>query len=98
NSNPKRTVRIRTKGEKAFITIKGESSSDNTTRMEWEKEISVAEALQLLALCEKGIIEKIRYSVHYKEHIFEIDEFFGENSGLIIAEIELKTKEEFFEK
>ena len=97
SSNPLRTVRIRTKGDKGFITIKGVSSASGMSRFEWEKEITIAEATDLLQLCE-GAIKKIRYEVVYKNHAFEIDVFEGENSGLIIAEIELHTEDETFEK
>lgn len=98
NSDPERTVRVRIKGNKGFITIKGKGNASGTTRMEWEKEIQVTEAEVLLQLCEEGSIEKIRYEVPYGNHIFEVDEFFGENNGLIIAEIELKDENEGFLK
>ncbi len=98
NSHKARTVRVRLKGERGFLTIKGASSNNGLSRFEWEKEISKTEATQLLSLCEPGAIDKIRYEVKMKEHIFEIDEFFGENMGLIIAEIELNTENEAFEK
>jgi adenylate cyclase len=98
NSNPERTVRVRTKGNQGFLTIKGKSNESGTSRMEWEKEISVADAEQLLALCEKGSIDKIRYEVKVGNHIFEIDEFFGDNAGLVIAEVELSDENESFEK
>lgn len=98
NSHPERTVRIRIKGEQGFITIKGKGNESGTTRMEWEKEIPAADAEQLLALCEKGAIDKIRYEIKAGNHLYEVDEFFGENSGLIIAEIELNDENETFEK
>lgn len=98
NSNPERTVRIRIKGESGFLTIKGKGNESGTTRLEWETEISLTEAKPLLAICEKGIIDKIRYEVEVGKHIYEVDEFFGENAGLIIAEIELKDENEAFEK
>lgn len=98
NSNPERTVRVRTKGDKGFITIKGKSNDAGTSRMEWEKEISPADAKQLLALCEKGSIDKIRYEVKVGNHTFEVDEFFGDNTGLTIAEVELSDENEAFEK
>jgi len=98
NKDPERTVRIRIYGEKGFITIKGKSNSSGTTRFEWEKEIPLSEAEQLLLLCEPGIIEKIRYEVNYKGHLYEVDEFSGDNQGLIMAEIELKSEDEVFEK
>jgi len=98
NTHKERAVRVRIKGEKAFITIKGISNTEGTTRFEWEKEISVEEAEQLIELCESNLIEKIRYEVKSEFHFFEIDEFFGENEGLVIAEIELSEENEIFEK
>lgn len=98
NTHPERTVRVRIKGEKAFITVKGKTGISGTTRSEWETEIPVADAEHLLTLCEKGIIEKIRYEVKAGSHLFEVDEFLGENKGLVIAEIELKQENEPFEK
>ncbi len=90
SSNPDRTVRVRTWGNKAFITIKGKSSSDGTSRYEWEKEIDYKDALSLLDLCEPGIIKKHRHIIPLNKTLkFEVDEFFEENKGLIIAEIEL---------
>lgn len=98
NSHPERTVRVRTKGDKGFLTIKGKSNESGTSRPEWEKEITTADAEQLLELCEKGVIDKIRYEVKMGNHIFEVDEFFGENEGLVIAEVELSDEDELFEK
>jgi adenylate cyclase len=98
NSNPERTVRIRIKGESGFLTIKGKGNATGVSRFEWETEISLTEAKPLLALCEKGVIQKTRYEVKYGKHIFEIDVFSRENEGLIIAEIELTSEEEQFEK
>ncbi len=98
NTNPERTVRVRIKGEKAFLTIKGKGNESGLSRFEWEKEIPVDEAQQLLQLCEKGTIEKTRFEVKSGKHVFEIDEFYGNNNGLIIAEIELTSEEELFEK
>ena len=98
SSVPGRTVRIRIKGNKGFITIKGVSSESGMSRFEWEKEIPIDEAKALLQLCEKGVIDKTRFEVKMGNHIFEIDEFYGENEGLIIAEIELKSETETFEK
>ncbi len=98
NSDPIRTVRVRVKGEKGFITIKGEGSASGTSRYEWEKEIDVTEAEELLMLCEKGKIEKTRFEIPFGNHIFEVDEFYGENQGLVVAEIELKTENEVFLK
>jgi len=98
NSNPERTVRIRIKGTKGFITIKGIGNESGASRLEWEKEIPVDEAKALLKLCEKGVIEKTRYEVKSGNHIIEIDEFHGDNKGLIMAEIELKDENESIEK
>ena len=98
NSNAERTVRVRIKDEKGFLTIKGKSNATGLSRFEWEKEIPVAEAKKLLQLCEKGIIEKIRYEIQVGEHLFEVDEFFGENDGLVLAEVELQSEAEEFEK
>jgi len=98
NSDPERTVRIRTKGEIGFITVKGKSSENGTTRFEWETELSLMEALPMLGLCEKGIIDKTRYEIEIGNHTFEVDEFHGDNHGLIIAEIELSSENEPFEK
>lgn len=98
NSNPERTVRIRIKGEKGYITIKGKGNKSGLSRFEWEKEIPVADAERLLLLCEKGIIDKIRHEVKFDTHIIEVDVFFGENEGLVIAEIEVKSENEKVEK
>jgi CYTH domain-containing protein len=97
-SHPERTVRIRIKGQKGFITIKGEGNESGTSRMEWEKEIPVAEAKLLLQLCKKGVIEKTRYEVQSGKHTIEIDVFHGDNDGLIMAEIELENEDETIEK
>jgi CYTH domain-containing protein len=98
NTHKERTVRIRIKGDKGFLTVKGESSNDGLMRFEWEKEISKTEAKSLLKLCESGIIDKIRYEVNVGNHIFEVDEFYGDNEGLIVAEVELKNESESFER
>ena len=98
SSVPERTVRVRIKGDKGFLTIKGASNETGLSRFEWEKEIPVDEATALLELCEKGIVDKTRFEVKIGNHIFEVDEFYGENKGLIIAEVELKSETETFEK
>lgn len=98
NSNPERTVRVRIKGSKGFLTIKGKGNETGTTRLEWEKEITVSEAELLLPLCEKGAIAKIRYEVNVGKHVYEVDVFSGENDGLVVAEIELTSEDEIFEK
>ncbi|MDG1038218.1 MAG: CYTH domain-containing protein [Polaribacter sp.] len=98
NSDKNRTVRIRITNEKGFMTIKGISSATGTTRFEWEKEITKEEAEDLLLLCEPSIIEKTRYLVKVGHHIFEVDEFYGDNEGLVIAEVELNSENETFTK
>ncbi|WP_456438820.1 CYTH domain-containing protein [Psychroserpens sp.] len=97
NTNSERTVRVRLKGKKGFLTVKGKSTNDGLSRFEWEKEISKKDAKALLDLCEEGVIDKIRYEVKQGEHVFEIDEFFGDNEGLIIAEVELEHENDSFE-
>lgn len=98
NSAPERTVRIRIKDNKGFITIKGKGDATGTTRFEWEKEIDFHEAEALLQLCETGVIDKTRYLIPKGKHTFEVDIFEGENKGLIVAEIELSDANETFEK
>lgn len=98
NTHKKRTVRVRLTGDDGFLTIKGESSSSGLSRFEWEKNIPKEEAEQLLQLCEEGVIDKIRYEVKVDGHIFEVDEFFGDNKGLIVAEVELNSETEQFTK
>jgi CYTH domain-containing protein len=98
NSDKNRTVRIRITDEKAFITIKGKSNKAGTTRFEWEKEIPFFEAEELLLLCEASIIEKHRYLIKKGTHTFEVDVFLGDNLGLLVAEIELNSENETFEK
>jgi adenylate cyclase len=97
NTHKERTVRVRLKGEKGFITVKGQSTNDGLSRFEWEKEISREEGEALLKHCEPGVIDKTRYEVKAGNHIFEIDVFYGDNEGLIIAEIELEQEDEIFE-
>ena len=98
NTHKERTVRVRIKGEEAFITVKGISNAEGTTRLEWEKEIPLKDAEMLLTICEPNLIEKTRFEVKIGNHIFEVDEFYGENEGLVIAEIELTSENEDFEK
>ena len=98
NADKNRTVRIRTSDDNAFLTIKGKSNSSGTTRFEWEKEIDITEAEQLLLLCEPSIINKTRFYIKSEHHMFEVDEFYGENRGLIVAEIELNSENESFKK
>ncbi|WP_442787363.1 CYTH domain-containing protein [Flavobacterium suncheonense] len=98
NSHPERTVRVRIKGNKGFLTVKGKGNEAGTTRLEWEKEIPLTDVELLLPLCEKGVIDKIRYEVNVGKHVYEVDVFLGDNEGLIIAEIELSSETEPFEK
>jgi adenylate cyclase len=98
SSVPERTVRVRVKGDKGYITIKGIGNKSGVSRYEWEKEIPVTEAQELMKICEPGVIDKTRYQVEVGKHVFEVDEFYGENEGLIVAEIELSSEKEKFEK
>jgi len=98
NSDKTRNVRIRVTNDKAFLTIKGASNASGTTRFEWEKEINRQEAEQLLLLCEPTIIEKKRYYIKNDDLIFEVDEFYADNQGLILAEIELNSEHQKFKK
>ena len=98
STNPKRTVRVRIKGDAGFLTIKGKGNQSGASRFEWEKEIPLLEAQKLLKLCKKGVIDKIRYEVKVDKHIFEVDTFFGKNQGLVIAEVELTAENEIFTK
>lgn len=93
-----RTVRIRIRDEKGYLTIKGASNASGMSRYEWEKEIPFNEAQELMKLCEPGIIDKTRYLVKSGKHTFEVDEFYGENEGLILAEVELGSEDELYEK
>ena len=98
SSVPERTVRVRVKGEQGFLTIKGMGSVSGASRYEWEREISLAEAEELLAICEPGVIDKTRHLVEFAGKTFEVDEFHGDNHGLTVAEIELSAEDEMFEK
>ena len=93
-----RTVRVRIRGERGFLTIKGPSRDGGLSRYEWEKEIPLQEAEELMLLCEPGMIDKTRYLVQSGKHVFEVDEFYGENEGLVMAEVELASESEAFER
>ncbi len=93
-----RTVRVRIRDSRGFLTIKGPSNKDGISRYEFEKEILLEEAEQLMKLCEPGRIDKTRFLVKSGNHTFEVDEFYGENEGLVIAEVELQSEDEPFEK
>lgn len=98
SSIPERTVRVRIKGSSGFITIKGIGNSSGASRYEWEKEIPVTEVEELLKICEPGVIDKTRYEVKAGTLKFEVDEFYGENQGLTVAEIELPSEDTEFAK
>lgn len=98
SSQKGRTVRVRLRDKKAYLTIKGPSRDGGLSRYEFEKEITIDEGLSLLTLCEPGVIEKDRWLVPCGKHTFEVDEFFGENEGLLLAEVELSAPDESFEK
>ena len=93
-----RTVRVRIRDGKGYLTIKGASDASGISRYEWEKEIPFQEAEELMRLCEPGVIDKIRYLVRSGIHVFEVDEFYGENEGLVIAEVELSAADEDYLK
>lgn len=101
-SAPGRTVRVRLSGEKGYLTIKGPACGSDgqvgISRFEWEKEISAEEAGSLMKLCEPGVIDKVRHLVKAGSHIWEVDEFHGDNEGLVVAEIELSSEDEEFER
>lgn len=92
-----RTVRVRIRDEKGFLTIKGPSTDNGLSRYEWESEIKVDEARELMRLCQPGMIDKTRYLVRSGRHIFEVDEFYGENDGLVVAEVELGSVDEEYD-
>ena len=93
-----RTVRVRIRDERGYLTIKGPSENGGLSRYEFEKEITLDEAEHLMRLCEPGIIDKTRWLVKSGRHTFEVDEFFGENEGLVMAEVELGAEDESYEK
>ena len=92
------TVRVRVRDDKGYLTIKAPSVGGGLKRYEFEKEITLDEAEQLMKLCEPGIIDKTRYLVKSGQHTFEVDEFYGENEGLVMAEVELRSEDESYEK
>ena len=95
--DPKRTVRVRIREDQGFLTIKGMSSENGLSRFEWEKEIPLDEAQELITLCLPTVIEKTRYEVTYKGVLFEIDEFEGAHNGLVLVEVELNSTKDIFE-
>ena len=94
SSVPERTVRVRIYADQGFLTIKGKSNESGLSRYEWEKPIPLADAQALLALCEPGKIDKTRYLVNYQSQLFEVDEFYGDNQGLVMAELELESEQQ----
>ena len=99
SKDPKRSVRIRLNNRKGWITIKGESDKKGLSRMEWEREIPLKTAKKLLKICLPNPINKIRYKIQLNNNItIEVDEFLGHNKGLVLAEIELISKDQPFEK
>lgn len=92
------STRVRVRGDKGYLTIKGPSMDGGLSRFEWEKEIPESEAWELLKLCHGGIIDKTRHLVKCGNHTFEVDEFHGDNDGLVVAEVELENPDETFER
>jgi CYTH domain-containing protein len=93
-----RTVRVRIRDARGYLTIKGPAIGGGFSHYEFEKEITLTEAEELMKLCEPGLIDKTRYLVKSGQHIFEVDEFYGENAGLVIAEVELGSEDEPYKK
>jgi adenylate cyclase len=96
SSDKARVVRVRIEGDKAYITIKGKSVG--ATRGEWEYPVPVVDAEELLALCEQPLVEKVRTRIDAGRHTWEVDEFFGVNAGLLVAEIELASEDDVFDR
>ncbi len=98
-SDQGRTVRIRIRDDKGYLTIKGRSDESGLSRYEWEREIPLADAESMMNICMPGVIDKIRYLVRIDEsHVAEVDEFMGDNQGLVVAEVELESTDDSFEK
>lgn len=93
-----KTVRVRIRDDRGYLTIKGPSDQAGLARYEFETEISLSDAEDLMKLCEPGIIDKTRYLVRSSDHVFEVDEFYGDNEGLVMAEVELHSEDEAFQK
>ncbi|MBT3236416.1 MAG: CYTH domain-containing protein [Bdellovibrionales bacterium] len=98
SSVKERTVRVRIKGDGGFLTIKGIGNDSGASRYEFEQSITTKDANDLLKICEPGVIDKTRTNVVIERHTFEVDRFFGENQGLIVAEVELTSENEDFTK
>jgi len=97
-SAPGITVRVRIRGERGYVTIKGPSTKSGLGRSEFEYEIPVADVESMLAFCRKGVVEKVRHLIPQGKHVWEVDVFAGANEGLLMAEIELESEDEAFEK
>lgn len=93
-----RTVRVRLRGDCGYLTIKGPSLNGGLSRYEFEKQITQDEALSLLRICEPGIVDKVRWLVPVGKHTFEVDEFLDANAGLVVAEVELSSEDEDYER
>ena len=95
-----RTVRVRIRGDKGYLTIKGPSGLAGLTRYEFDTEIPLDDARDLMQICEPGIIDKTSFLVKSPDgrHVWEIDEFYGDNEGLVLAEVELSSEDEHFLK
>ena len=93
-----RTVRVRIRDDRAYLTIKGPSENGGLSRYEFEREIPLEDGQQMMQLCEPGIIDKTRWLVKSGNHTFEVDEFFGDNEGLVVAEVELSYEDEPYKK
>lgn len=93
-----KTVRVRIRDDHGYLTIKGPSDQAGRARYEFETEIPLTDAMDLMKLCEPGIIDKTRYLVRSGSHVFEVDEFYGDNEGLVMAEVELHSEDETFQK
>lgn len=100
SSVPERVVRVRIRGDRGFITVKGSSNASGASRFEWEKEIPSGEAEDLLELAEPGVIDKTRHLIRNTDgvHVWEVDEFHRDNEGLLLAEVELSSEDEHFDK
>ena len=96
SSTPARVVRVRIEGEQAFMTVK--SKSVGATRGEWEYPIPLLDANELLVLCEQPLVEKYRRKIEFAGNVWEVDEFLGANAGLVVAEIELSSENQQFER
>ena len=98
DSAPGRTIRVRIRDDKAYLTIKGPSNQAGLARYEFETEVSLEDGRQLMALCRPGRIDKTRWLIKNGKHTIEVDEFHGDNDGLVMAEIELGSEDEEYEK